>query len=149
MDADLGGDAGHDQVANRPGPEDPLEVRRVERALAGLVDDRLARQRPELVDDVVTVLPAHEDPAHGARIADPDLEPAAGLLRRRAIAEIRTVSLARVDDAEPKAPERLEHAPGRLDDPAERGDVVAEQRAEAAGLEEIPLHVDDGSQTNS
>ena len=40
------------------------------------------------------------------------------------------------------APRRKQPAIG-LDRPAELGNVVAEHLAEAAGLQEIPLHVDD------
>ena len=61
-----------------------LEVGGVERALAGLVDDRLARRRLELVDDVVAVFAADQDAAHRALIADAGGEPAARLLGRRA-----------------------------------------------------------------
>ena len=43
VDADVGGDAGEDDVLDAALVEDQLEVGGAERALAGLVDDRLAR----------------------------------------------------------------------------------------------------------
>ena len=43
--ADVRGDAGQDQVRDAPRAQDQFEVGRAERALAGLVDDDLARQR--------------------------------------------------------------------------------------------------------
>ncbi len=68
--AHLGGDAADDQARDPVVAEDQLEVGRVERALAGLVEHDLARQRRDRVDDVVALLPADEDAALGALGAD-------------------------------------------------------------------------------
>ena len=38
---------------------------------------------------------------------------------------------------------RIEQAPGRRNGPPQQRDIVAERSAKAAGLEEIPLHIDD------
>ena len=42
VDADLGGDAADDELCDAAAAQDGVEVGGVERALAGLVDDRLA-----------------------------------------------------------------------------------------------------------
>jgi hypothetical protein len=52
VDADVGGDAGQDQVVDAARAQDQLEVGGAERPLAGLVDDDLARFGVELGDDV-------------------------------------------------------------------------------------------------
>ena len=52
--------------------QDQVEVGRAERALAGLVDDRLAGQRRQLRDDVPARLAADQDPAARPRVADAD-----------------------------------------------------------------------------
>jgi hypothetical protein len=53
------------------------------------------------------------------------------------------VALTGVDHDDPGAPRRLEHPSDRLDRRAQQRDVVAEQLAEAARLDEVALHVDD------
>src|SRR5215475_1108265 len=57
VDADLRGHAAHDELRDGAVLENRVEVRRVEGALARLVDDRLAGYRRELLDDVVPILP--------------------------------------------------------------------------------------------
>ena len=84
LDADLGGHAADDELPDATGLEDRVHVRGVERALARLVDDRLAGDRVDLVDDVVAVLAADQQPAHRALVADVDRGPAALVLRGRA-----------------------------------------------------------------
>jgi len=68
--ADVGGDAGEDQVADTTAMQDELQIGGAERALAGLVDDRLARHRVELGNDVPTRFAAHENAAAGAGVTD-------------------------------------------------------------------------------
>ena len=53
------------------------------------------------------------------------------------------MALARVDDQQPGGAPRRQQSPVRLDRAAQLRHVVAEHLAEAAGLEEIALHVDD------
>src|SRR6202008_114704 len=84
VNAHLGGDAGHDQVRDAVVAQDLLEVGGVERALVGLVEDDLAVEGRDGVDDVVAVLAADEDPALRARAADARVEAPAGELGRRA-----------------------------------------------------------------
>ena len=68
--AHLGGDAGDEQLGDPRLGEDVLQLGGVERALARLVDDDLALDRGELVDDVVAVLAADQDAAVLAGVAD-------------------------------------------------------------------------------
>jgi hypothetical protein len=76
-----------------------FEVGGAERALAGLVDDRLAGQRRQLGDDVPARLAAHQDAAARAGIADAgaDLARAPALVGRQ-VGEIGAMALAGVDD---------------------------------------------------
>src|SRR5579883_3232969 len=68
--ADFGGDAADDELFDPAAFEDGVEIGGVKSALAGLVDDRLAGCRLQLVDNVVTALPANQDAPHRAGIAD-------------------------------------------------------------------------------
>ena len=122
--------------------EDRVQVRGVERALARLVHDRLARSRLEAVHDVVAVLAAHQDAPHRPRIADAVVQLAAGLLRRRQVAQVGAVALTGVDDEHPELAGRLQHALGGRDGGTQQRDVVAQRLAEATGIDEVALHVD-------
>ena len=64
-------------------------------------------------------------------------------LGRRQVAEVGPVPFARVHDRQAVRPPGGQQAPVRLDRPAQLRHIVAEHLAEAAGLEEIALHVDD------
>ena len=97
----------------------------------------------ELRHDLVAVLAAHQHPPHRARIADALAPRPRTIFVGGQIGEIRAVAFARVDDHHAHAARRLEHAPARRDHRLQRRDVVAERLAEAAGLDEIALHVDD------
>ena len=120
------------------------EVGGVEGALAGLVDDRLARRGRELVDDVVAELAADQDAALGPGSADAALEacrapawPAGSRVMSAAVA------LARVDHQHARRPRGGEQRLSGSTTRRSRRDVVAEPLAEAARLEEVALHVDD------
>jgi hypothetical protein len=91
----------------------------------------------------VAALAAHEQTPHRAGIADPRRAAAARDLRRRAVAEVGGVALAGVDHHHPHRARDVEHAPARRDHRLQRRDIVAERLAEAAGLDEVALHVDD------
>ncbi len=65
--ADVGGDAGEHDVLDAARAQDQFEVGGAERALARLVDDRLAGLRRELRDDVPARLAAHQDAPARAR----------------------------------------------------------------------------------
>jgi hypothetical protein len=73
-----------------------VEVRRVESALVGLVDDGLARRRIEVRDDVVFRLAADQNPPHGSGIADANLRAAENVLGVRQIEQIPPAPLAGV-----------------------------------------------------
>jgi len=75
VDADVGRDAGEDQVADPARAQQQIQVGRVERALAGLVDDQLAVDRRDLGHDLPTRLAADEDPAARSFVADAGADP--------------------------------------------------------------------------
>jgi hypothetical protein len=68
---------------------------------------------------------------------------AADLLGRRQIGQIGPMALAGVHRQQTGGAPGRQQPTVRLDGPAQLRDVVAEHFAEAAGLEEIALHVDD------
>jgi len=76
-------------------------------------------------------------------IADAGLEPAAQLLVARQVAEIGAVPFARVHHQHLPGARRGKHFSDGRDRLSEQRDVVAEGLAEAAGVHEIALHVDD------
>ena len=133
----------HQQGLDAAVAKHQLEVGLVEGALAGLVEHGLADQWGELRDDVVPSLAADEDAAHGAAVADAHRRRAALDLGARGIGHVGAMALARVDDGEAGVTGRAQQRTQGRNDPAQLGDVVAERLAEAAGLEEIALHVDD------
>ena len=143
VDADLGGDAGDDQILDAAIPQRQLQVGLEECALAGLIDHRLAFDRIKLWDDVVAGLAAHQDAAHRSGVADAQRRRAALDLGRRCIRQIRAVALARVDHQHAGRARSAEDGPARADRGLQQRDVVTERFAEPAGLEEIALHVDD------
>jgi len=132
-DAHLGGDAADDQLADCPILEQRIEIGGVKGAFAGLVDDRLAGDREQLVDDLVAGLAAHQDTAHRALVADADGEMPARLLARRQVGEVGTVAFAGYGRRAARQARRGEQALRRLDRPAQQGDVVAERGAEPPG----------------
>src|SRR5262245_37871275 len=75
VDPDIGGDAAEDQVADAAGAEHQLEIGGTERALARLVDDRLAGQRRKVGNDLPAGLAADEDAPAGTGVADAGADP--------------------------------------------------------------------------
>ena len=67
---------------------------------------------------------------------------AAAELGRRAVGQIGFVPLAGVDDRQPRRAAGGQEGGERLDRAAQLGHVVAEALAEAAGQQEVALHVD-------
>ena len=122
--------------------QDRVEIGGVERALAGLVDDRLAGLRVKLRNDVVTGLAAHQNAAHRPGVADRGRAAAAYFLGRRQIEEVGPMALTRMERRKTGGAPGRQQPTVRFDRPAQLRDVVAEHFAEAAGLEKIPLHVD-------
>jgi hypothetical protein len=143
VDADLGGDAGEEQHLDAAVAEHGFEFGGVEGALAGLVDDGLARDGGEGVDDAVAGLAADEDAAHGAGIADAGAGRAAFDLGGRGVRQVRAMAFAGVDHQHVSGAGGGEHGLAGGDGGGEERDVIAEAFPEAAGLQEIPLHVDD------
>ena len=144
VDADVGGDAGEHEVRDAALAQDQLEIGGAERALAGLVDDRLAGGRSELGDDVPARLAAHQDAAARPGIADAGADPArAPAFVGGQIGEIGAMALAGVDDVEALAAHRREQPLDRLDRRAREREVVAHLVDVAALAAEVGLHVDD------
>ena len=143
--ADVGGDAGEDDVVDAARAQDQLEVGGAERALARLVDDRLARQRRELGDDLPARLAAHQDAAAGPGIADAGADlPRAPALVGGQVGQVGPVALARVDDvvAAARACAASTRLIGSMRRARER-EVVAHLVDVAALAAEVGLHVDD------
>jgi hypothetical protein len=122
--------------------QDAVEVGGEECALARLVHHGLAGVGIEILHDVVTGLATDQDAPHRPVIADACLEPAARLLRGRAIGEIGSMAFPRVDDQEPVLARGFEHALGRRHRAVKERDVIAQRFPEAAGLDEVALKVD-------
>ena len=64
-------------------------------------------------------------------------------LGRRRVGQIGQMAFAGVDDQHAGVARRLQHRRDRLHRARQLRDVVAERFAEAAGLQEVALHVDD------
>ena len=142
--ADLGRHAADEQRVDAAVAQQRVQIGRVERALARLVDDGLAGDRRQRGDDVVARLAANQDAAHRARRADAQRRRAALDLRARRVGEVGAMALARVDDQHAAARARASSSARHGATAAcEQRHVVAERLAEPAGLEEIALHVDD------
>ena len=106
------------------------------------MNHNLAVQRGQRWDQLVARLARDEHPA----TLDPALDHLAdrgapGLLRRRAIAEVRHVRFQRVNHGDPRGSRGVEHRFGRGDRRAKGRDVVAEARAEPAFVAKVPLPV--------
>jgi hypothetical protein len=71
MHANVGGDAGEDEIVDAARGQDELQVCGAERSLAGLVDDRLSWQRLEFLDDIPAPLAADENAPARALVPDP------------------------------------------------------------------------------
>jgi hypothetical protein len=80
--------------------QDLMQIGLVERALAGLVDDRLAVDRAQLRNNVVAGLAAHQDAARRFGRADSHRGLAALDLGVRRVREVRPVALAGMNDQE-------------------------------------------------
>ena len=138
---------GEDDVGDAPLAQDQIEIGRAERSFAGLVDDRLARARRELGDDVPARLAADQDAPAGAAVADADAFISGRPSRSPAlvggqVGEIGAVALARVQDRIAGRPHLFEHAADRIDAGARQADVITEQIDVTALAAEIGLHVD-------
>ena len=115
MHADVCGDTRKDDVADAALPQHHVEVRRVERALAGLVDDRLALHRRQLVDDLPPRLSPDQNAALRAWSADgcADLLGAPAFIGRE-VGKVGAVALARVHHVVPERAARRQHLLDRL-----------------------------------
>jgi hypothetical protein len=141
--AHLGRHAAQHQRRDAEPFEDFGEVGAVERAVAGLVDDDFAGHRAQFVDEVVTVLAAHQQPPERAARADRRAGgDAARELGRRAVRQVRPVALARVHDEHAGSTRGAEQAADRRDRRGEPRDVEPGAVGIAARRAEVALHVD-------
>src|SRR5208337_4663116 len=93
MNADVGGDPRQNQIADSPGSQEEVQIGGVEGALPGFVDDDFSLQGIQFRDDVPPLFSTDENPAAGARVADPGADlPAAPSLVGRQIRQIGSVS---------------------------------------------------------
>src|SRR5690606_11274026 len=108
--------------------EEQLQIRRVEGALPGLVDDRLTGGWLEFVDDVPPPLPANEHPVRGAVVtyARADL-PRPPTLVRRQVREVGPMALAGMNDKEPELPHDTQQALHGRNTGAGQLDIVAHE----------------------
>ena len=91
----------------------------------------------------MTGLAAHQDAAHRARVADVRGELTSGFLRRRQIGKVGAMTLAGVDDGQPRGARLFEQGSSWSDCLPQQRNVVAECLAKPPGLEKVALHVDD------
>ena len=96
----------------------------------------------QLGDDVVPCCATDEDPAHRPGIANARVEPAALVFGAIQVGQIRPVALAGMDDPHARRPKGRQHGSDRRDGVTQERHVVTQSGAEAAGLQEIALHVD-------
>ena len=136
----LGGDAADQQVRDAGPCRMVSQVGGVKAPLPGLSDD--VARLGQLGMKSAPGSPRRQDAAHRPASPMPQAQVAAQPLRRRAVGQLRRrappgygsrSSCARANSQRPGRHDR--HAPAR--------DVVAEHRAETAGLDEVALHVDD------
>src|SRR5271155_3490403 len=109
MHANVGGDSGEDEIVDAARAQDELEVGGAERAFARLVDDRLPRQRLQLIDRLPARLAADENAPARAFVPDAG----ADALRAPAlvvgqVGEIGAVPLPSMDDVVTLRPRRRE-----------------------------------------
>ena len=144
MDANIRRDASEHEIADAASPQQQFEIGRVERSLARLVDDRLARQRRELGDDLPTRLAAHEDAPARPRVADARANAArAPALVLGQVRQVGAVPLARVNDVIALRSKRGERALDGLNGRAGQGDIVSHRIHVSSATAKIGLHVDD------
>ncbi|EGE55512.1 hypothetical protein RHECNPAF_9300166 [Rhizobium etli CNPAF512] len=143
-DADIGGDAGQDDVCDALLVEDQFKVGGAEGTLARLVDDRFAFDRIEFGDDVPSGFAAGQDTPARTRIADPGADPLrAPAFVGRQVGKVGPMALARVDDVIALGAHGGQHAFDRLDRRLDERQVITHVIDIAALAAEIRLHVDD------
>lgn len=144
--AHIRGNATDNEILDTAIVEQKFQIRVLKRAAAGLVDDGLRRERRQLRDDIVALLPAHQQPAVGPVVADAlaaGIVAAAAELAARERREVRPVALPGVIDRKAgRAKRRDERLDLRYDVP-HRLDRDALEVQVAAGRAEVYLHVYD------
>src|SRR5579859_4571595 len=101
VDADVSRDAGENQVLDSVPAEHQLEIGGVERALAGLVDDRLAGDGSHFGNDFPARLAANEDAATWSLVTDAGAHALrAPALVGRQVGQVGPVAFTGVNDGE-------------------------------------------------
>ncbi len=141
--ADVGGDAGQDQIVDAAGAQDQFRVGGAEGAFAGLVEHDFSGQRCQLVDDFPARLATYQNLAARTWVADSR----ADALRAPAfvggqVTEVRAMAFAGMDDGEAQRAHRGEQRLDRLDGRTGQCQVVTHAVHVAADAAEIGLHVD-------
>ena len=144
MDADIGGDAGQDEVGDAARAQDQLQVGRVEATFAGLVDHDLTGQGRQIRNDLPPRFAAGEDASAGAGIADAgaDLAGPPSLVGGQ-IGQVGAMAFACMDDGIAARPQRRKDLGNRTDRCSGQRQVVAHLVDIAADATEIGLHIDD------
>ncbi|OIQ64530.1 hypothetical protein GALL_539200 [mine drainage metagenome] len=144
VDADIGGDAGEDDILDAAQPQDQFKIGGVETALAGLVDDGLARQRCQVGNDLPPGLATDQHASARAGVADAGADlPRSPAFVRGQVREIGAVALTGMNDVETLRAHHGEQPLDRLDRGARQRQVVSHLVDVAADAAEIGLHVDD------
>ncbi len=86
---------------------------------------------------------ADQDPSHRAGIADAQGRRTTLDLGRRRVGQVGQMALAGMHDEQSDIAGRVQHRRDRFHRACKLRDIVAQRFAEAAGLHEIALHVDD------
>src|SRR4029077_20431642 len=130
VNANLSSDARHDELGNSSVLQNRVQIRRKERSFPRLINDRLRRKRIEFGNDVVPRLATNENAAHRTVVADLCFASTANLFCGRQIAEVRTVSLARVNYRKFSIAPRSEQFLVRANRAPQLRNIVAEHFAE-------------------
>src|SRR4029077_14922381 len=132
------------EVGNTAQAQHQFEIGGAEVALAGLVDDRLARHWCQLRYDRPARLTAHQDAAARAGVANAGADaPRAPALVCREVGEIGSMPLAVVEAMEAVLARYREPLWDRFDGRTGKTKIVPHAVDIAADAAEIGLHVDD------
>src|SRR5581483_8877602 len=138
----VGGDAGEQDVRDALAAQHQVELGRVERALARLVDQHLTRYGRDLRHDLPPGFATHQDAPGRPLRADlrPDLGRSPALVRGQ-VGEVRGVPLPGVDDQHAHRPGVCEQPRGGRQPRPGEPDVVAHPVDVATGAAEVDLPV--------
>lgn len=142
--ADIGGNAGQDQVVDAACAQDQFQIGGAEGAFAGFVDNDFARQWCQFFDDFPARFATHQNLAARARVANAGTD----ALRAPAfvgwqVTEVRAVAFSGMNNGEAERPHHRQQCLDRLDGRTGQRKVVTNAVDVAADATEVGLHVDD------